>query len=912
LAGRRNLRKTVSRIIMSLLLAGLLALSTGVHSLTHATTISVAYIYATDLASAQEYKSLLSEHGISVDLVNVSDAEVWDYNDYALIIIGNDVAAIDRSIDYGTISVIDATGRPIIGLGEGGYYFFGTQPLYLAIGRPWGVHGWTRAIIYVDRSHPVLNYAINVSISSDSTIQLYTNLTGGVSIHLPTVEAMNASVIPIGLGGYIGTPANASAPYSSLIQEGRYLLWGFDGSPADMTQSGKEVFVNLVLWFRHVGPVTSFEYFPREPQENEQVTFDASPISALMNITSFEWDFGDNHTATTTGPTIDHTYALKGTYKVSLRVTNTIGTVMEFTSLVQVKMLDEIGQLVESVCGEAGLTADEKVKVIDFLEEAPSDEKTSFLRENIRRQYALSAVSYIRYDLAEPWTSSVSKEFLYAYVVPLFSQCGDFYGLPYEKLDFRAVLTEVAKNITENITDPYVAARTLSSWVFENIKYGPAFAPYTPLMTYQTRQGECFRKSELFIAFCRCIGLPARLVYIQGCTHLAAQVYISAIGWVPADPTILSHLFDVHEGYTFTYSHFWHADAVCPILPTVGDEVTYYYSLDGLHALMTLAENYVGNRTLDSLRTLMSDTENAFNNRSYEEAQAKGVTLRSRINAALPTFTARVIFLNENNETLPFASWFFSTPLTGNLRTSAIWGVTDENGEANVTFRPCYYDLVQFSNDMYHGSINELQVLPEAQESLMLINVTWCEKYCLESTHGMQVTVVDDDNNESVPANVTFVDADTGEEVETKVGQDAFMVLCFREPFIQRRVYVLTQAAGYRTARSTVFTMHFAWSAKPITIRMSRQREVTTDVGEPFTPPVPSVSYDPRFLNAAVSRCDLNHDGIVNILDITIVAKAYGSTPGDPNWDANADSDNNSVINILDISMVARDYGKTV
>ena len=58
---------------------------------------------------------------------------------------------------------------------------------------------------------------------------------------------------------------------------------------------------------------------------------------------------------------------------------------------------------------------------------------------------------------------------------------------------------------------------------------------------------------------------------------------------------------------------------------------------------------------------------------------------------------------------------------------------------------------------------------------------------------------------------------------------------------------------------------------------------------------------------------DLNSDGKVDILDITIVAKAYGTKPGDPQWDPIADvAEPYGEINILDIATVAKDYGKTV
>jgi PKD repeat protein len=57
---------------------------------------------------------------------------------------------------------------------------------------------------------------------------------------------------------------------------------------------------------------------------------------------------------------------------------------------------------------------------------------------------------------------------------------------------------------------------------------------------------------------------------------------------------------------------------------------------------------------------------------------------------------------------------------------------------------------------------------------------------------------------------------------------------------------------------------------------------------------------------------DLNKDGTVNILDVTIVAASYNTKSDDPKWNALADLDKSGLVNILDISMIARNYGKTV
>jgi glucose/arabinose dehydrogenase len=72
-------------------------------------------------------------------------------------------------------------------------------------------------------------------------------------------------------------------------------------------------------------------------------------------------------------------------------------------------------------------------------------------------------------------------------------------------------------------------------------------------------------------------------------------------------------------------------------------------------------------------------------------------------------------------------------------------------------------------------------------------------------------------------------------------------------------------------------------------------------------------AFDGRIYKLTVGplSTDLNGDGKVDILDVTIVAKAFGSKLGDPKYDVQADLDQNGVVNIIDISKVAKDFGKT-
>jgi hypothetical protein len=56
---------------------------------------------------------------------------------------------------------------------------------------------------------------------------------------------------------------------------------------------------------------------------------------------------------------------------------------------------------------------------------------------------------------------------------------------------------------------------------------------------------------------------------------------------------------------------------------------------------------------------------------------------------------------------------------------------------------------------------------------------------------------------------------------------------------------------------------------------------------------------------------DLNNDGVVDIRDISIAGRAFGSYPGHSRWNPNADINNDGIIDIRDVSIIGRNYGKT-
>jgi hypothetical protein len=56
---------------------------------------------------------------------------------------------------------------------------------------------------------------------------------------------------------------------------------------------------------------------------------------------------------------------------------------------------------------------------------------------------------------------------------------------------------------------------------------------------------------------------------------------------------------------------------------------------------------------------------------------------------------------------------------------------------------------------------------------------------------------------------------------------------------------------------------------------------------------------------------DLNGDGVVNMLDLAKVAKAFGSRSGLANWNVTADLNKDGNVDILDLSIVAKRFGRT-
>ncbi|HEX7566934.1 MAG TPA: hypothetical protein VF355_00055, partial [Anaerolineaceae bacterium] len=181
---------------------------------------SIAYVFRSNNDDATSFYSLLTGNGYSVDLIPLASVLTTDFSVYSMIIIANDTGTLDQ---WGTPTLTDTqvaqiklANKPILGLGEGGYAFFGRLALF--IGWPRGWHGPQNIM---DSAPTAPAGFFNPPIPP---VTHYSAPTNSVGIYLPPNQSVPGDVTPIGME----VPPD---DHSSLIAQGCRTLWGNSGNP---------------------------------------------------------------------------------------------------------------------------------------------------------------------------------------------------------------------------------------------------------------------------------------------------------------------------------------------------------------------------------------------------------------------------------------------------------------------------------------------------------------------------------------------------------------------------------------------------------------------------------------------------------------------------------------------------------
>ena len=219
---------------------------------------------------------MLQANGYSVDLVSQSNILSTDFAPYDLVLIGYDTGTGGTWGDNGgqQANRINTSGKPILGIGEGGYAFFGKLSLDIGWGN--GAHGTSTSIYQVDPGHEIWDSstpvssagAVKVLAAEPQVPLLATPVPIGPIKLLPTLQPMPFKTLlppqtavlfssaveyvgiyyPASIAGVegIGRTDSSSSHYPIIMEDSRYLLWGWDAQPSGMTQRGKQIFLNAL------------------------------------------------------------------------------------------------------------------------------------------------------------------------------------------------------------------------------------------------------------------------------------------------------------------------------------------------------------------------------------------------------------------------------------------------------------------------------------------------------------------------------------------------------------------------------------------------------------------------------------------------------------------------------------------
>jgi len=215
-----------------------------INLVSYATAVKVAFIYDTDFTGANNFNELLEVNGYPTDLIPMSKVAGTSFSQYGVIMVGNDT-------NWGTpddVAAVTSSGRAVIGLGEGGYALFGK--LGLATGYP---HGWHNQLNddfrVVDRLHPVFRWPHSITIPKGGIVDVYQAPTEHLAIHLPQPPS---SVQTLALQ----TDDQDQDHYPFTIELNNYLFWGFEDSPASMTEDGQNIILNAVKLMQPIYPIS--------------------------------------------------------------------------------------------------------------------------------------------------------------------------------------------------------------------------------------------------------------------------------------------------------------------------------------------------------------------------------------------------------------------------------------------------------------------------------------------------------------------------------------------------------------------------------------------------------------------------------------------------------------------------------
>lgn len=197
----------------------------------------LVYFHLGDTATANSFRSLLQDNGYIVDLMPLDAVPTINYTPYKAIILGPDTGTQGTWGDPqgNQANTLNQTTLPILGLEEGGASFFGL--FGLPLGWQNAITGEGTSVTVVDPAHAVWVTPRAIPIPEDRIVQLYRGNSDFVAIsgQSPPAEL-----------SLIGRLPQDPLYYLIARYQTRYILWGYQDDPDEMTPAGQQLFINVV------------------------------------------------------------------------------------------------------------------------------------------------------------------------------------------------------------------------------------------------------------------------------------------------------------------------------------------------------------------------------------------------------------------------------------------------------------------------------------------------------------------------------------------------------------------------------------------------------------------------------------------------------------------------------------------
>lgn len=194
------------------------------------------YIYDDDLPTAEAFKALLEDHGVDTDLVQLAYVTNADLVSYDIILVGEDTGIMyDWEGSAAAREKVRSSGRPVLGLGDGGASLYAELDLFIDYGQC--ATGFDQTQVYAyDQALPFWRVPYRI-YPSNGLVTVYSQGSKVEAVYIPGPED---EVLPVGL------LAGGATHFPLAEEAGRYFLWGFYDGPATMTAAGKDLLANVV------------------------------------------------------------------------------------------------------------------------------------------------------------------------------------------------------------------------------------------------------------------------------------------------------------------------------------------------------------------------------------------------------------------------------------------------------------------------------------------------------------------------------------------------------------------------------------------------------------------------------------------------------------------------------------------